>query len=308
MPSVQYVAVSSEEAGQKLTAFLQRRLEDSIPRSALMRWVRTGQVRVDNARCKPFVRLKQGQTVRIPPYQHNDRSECLQSLQEKNPFTLRKVYEDDRLLVLAKPPNLAVQPGSNLSDSVVHRIRRMYTKSSWLPTLVHRLDKQTSGLLLLAKSYEYLQTLQQLWKQGRVDKIYLTWVGKNTHWSSWKKLQDHIARPEGRQGQQSGKRQQAISYVRTLGNTDQGSLLAVRLVTGRKHQIRVQLAKRGIPVLGDNQYQGPRSSQGLMLHAGVLSWPDYSFHLDPPWLGEFQVRNLQHWELTKDSPFGESEK
>ncbi len=300
MPRVQYIAVTPEESGQKLVSFLQRRLQEAIPRSALMRWVRTGQVRLDNARCKPFVRVQQGQVIRIPPYRIQEQEHILHPLQEKNPFCLRRVYEDHRLLVLAKPPNLAVQPGSSLTDSVVHRIRRMYMHSSWLPSLVHRLDRQTSGLLLLAKDYEYLQYLHRLWAQGLICKVYLAWVAQKTSWPSWNKLQDKleiVAR-----GESLPRHQQAVSYVRTLRNSPQGSLLAVRLVTGRKHQIRIQLARRGLPVIGDRKYQGSTSSQGLMLHACHLSWPEHCFNLEPPWLQEYQVCDLSDLGLTQDLP------
>ncbi|MGM0424174.1 MAG: RluA family pseudouridine synthase [Thermodesulfobacteriota bacterium] len=301
MPGVQYVEVRPEESGQKLLAFLQRRLDQSIPRSALMRWVRTGQVRLDNSRCKPFVRLSQGQVVRIPPHSIQLQDRALHSLQETNPFCLRKVHEDHRLLVLAKPPDLAVQPGSNLTDSVVHRINRMYQDSPWLPALVHRLDKQTSGLLLLAKEYQYLQHLQRLWARGEVRKVYLAWVGQKTSWSTWSKLEDRLQVADGRKGRQAAS-QKAVSYVRTLKNTRQGSLLAVLLQTGRKHQIRIQLAQRGLPLLGDRKYQGPASGQGLLLHACHLSWPDYAFSLEPPWVQEFSVPSLQEVGMGRDLP------
>lgn len=301
MPGVQYVEVRPEESGQKLLAFLQRRLGQSIPRSALMRWVRTGQVRLDNSRCKPFVRLHQGQVVRIPPHHIQSSEQELSPLQETNPFCLRKVHEDHRLLVLAKPPDLAVQPGSNLTDSVVHRISQMYQDRPWLPALVHRLDKQTSGLLLLAKEYAYLQYLQRLWNQGEVRKVYLAWVGQKTSWSTWSKLQDRLQVTDGRKGRQAAS-QKAVSYVRTLKNTRQGSLLAVRLQTGRKHQIRLQLAQRGLPLLGDRKYQGPASGQGLLLHACHLSWPDYAFNLEPSWIQDFQVTSLQALGLARDLP------
>ncbi|MFW6180013.1 MAG: RluA family pseudouridine synthase, partial [Desulfohalobiaceae bacterium] len=300
MPGVQYLEVSPEESGQKLLAFLQRRLQQSIPRSALMRWVRTGQVRLDHSRCKPFVRLHQGQVVRIPP--HRIQAQELRALQENNPFYLRKVFEDHRLLVLAKPPDLAVQPGSNLADSVVHRIRHMYQSSPWMPALVHRLDKQTSGLLLLAKEYAYLQHLQGLWKAGRVRKVYLAWVGQKTSWSSWNRLQDQLQTAADKKKDRQKQEQTAVSYVRTLCNTSRGSLLAVQLLTGRKHQIRLQLAHRGLPLLGDRRYQGTASGQGLLLHACHLSWPDYAFNLEPPWVREFSVPSLQGLGLDRELP------
>ncbi len=286
MSRVQHIKVSKAEEGQKLFQFLNRRLQGEIPRSALMKWIRTGQVRIDKSRCKPFTKVYFGQSVRIPPYsRENDKTENLSAKKENNPFLLRSIYEDNNILLVFKPSNLATQPGKNLKDSVSQRIEKAYAKSDWVPALVHRLDKETSGLLLLAKTYKYLQYLQTIWSKNKVNKIYLTWVNAETSWQDWTYLQDTIY-------QKRDSEEYAVSAscsVRTLENKKKSSLLAVCLHTGRKHQIRRQLQKRGLVIIGDVKYSGPASGQGLLLHAWHLSWDNYSFTLPPPWINNYAV-------------------
>ncbi len=287
MTQVQKVRVAEAESGQKLVQFLSRRVEGRIPRSALMRWIRTGQVRVDRSRSKPFDRVFAGQEIRIPPYQA-DSSEPIAPARDANPFVLSTVYEDSRLLVLAKPPGLATQPGSGLNDSVHDRIAARFGSHSWQPSLVHRLDKETSGLLLVAKSYAYLQHLHRLWKKGDVTKVYLAWVPGSGPWKAWSKLTDTLPGPEHK-GRRPAKSVKAESWVKIIYEKDGLSLVAVRLITGRKHQIRLQLATRGLPVLGDQKYGDDRSGQGLLLHAYSLRFDGLCFELLPPWKGRFQV-------------------
>ena len=287
MTQVQKVRVSEPESGQKLVQFLSRRLEGQIPRSALMRWIRTGQVRVDNSRSKPFVRVLAGQEVRIPPHQ-TEPLEPIVPVHDANPFVLSTVFEDSRLLVLAKPPGLATQPGSGLRDSVHDRLAASFHSHVWRPSLVHRLDKETSGLLLVAKSYAYLQHLLSLWKKGKVTKVYLAWVPGSGLWKDWFTLEDTIPGSEHK-GRRPMKTVQARSLVKAVYEHDGFSLVAVRLITGRKHQIRIQLATRGFPILGDQKYGSDRSGQGLLLHAYSLRFDGLSFELPPPWKGRFQV-------------------
>ncbi|MBS3779531.1 MAG: RluA family pseudouridine synthase [Desulfovermiculus sp.] len=285
MPAVSHIPVSRAESGQKLLQFLERQLQGQVPRSAIMRWIRTGQVRVDGARWKPFARISQGQTIRLPPYTRAEESKGLSEL-SANPFALRRVHEDDEFLVLAKPPNLATQPGTGVEDSVSDRLESEYAHSSWVPALVHRLDKDTSGLLLVAKTYTTLQHLQGLWRSGAVTKIYLTWVWGQPEWPEWARLSDFL--PQEKRGHLRQVRAEA--WVRTLRQSPQATLLAVRLKTGRKHQIRIQLSKREYPVIGDRKFGSGRSGgQGLLLHAAVLGWENKYYHLAPPWVEPFAV-------------------
>jgi 23S rRNA pseudouridine955/2504/2580 synthase len=286
MPTVQHVTVSGGESGQKLLQFLQRRLGGGVPRSALMRWIRTGQVRVDSSRAKPFQRVYEGQRVRIPPHTP-EAQEPLAGGGERNPFLLRTVHEDEELLVLAKPSNLASQLGTGLTDSVDSRLRQAYADAAWRPSLVHRLDRDTSGLLLAAKSYACLRYLQRLWRQGGVTKIYVAWVAGETAWNDWTELRDTLRVEPERGG--SARKAEALSRVLTVAAGEGISLVGIRLDTGRKHQIRIQMARRGRPVMGDDKYGGPRSGQGLLLHACHLAWDGRAFTLLPPWTGAYAV-------------------
>ncbi|MFO7802841.1 MAG: RluA family pseudouridine synthase [Desulfovermiculus sp.] len=295
MPSVSHVIVSRAESGQKLLQFIERRLQGQVPRSAIMRWIRTGQVRVDGGRCKPFVRIRQGQTVRLPPYTQAEETKGLSQL-SANPFALRRVHEDDEVLVLAKPPHLATQPGTGVEDSVSDRLESEYAHSTWVPALVHRLDKATSGLLLVAKTYFALQHLQGLWRSGAVTKVYVAWVHGGWTGPEWTYLRDELPKEKDGRVQQV----RAESWVTCLRHTPEASLLGVRLITGRKHQIRIQLARRGYPIVGDRKY-GPGKSvgQGLLLHAAILGWEGRFFRLAPPWEEPFAVSEQELLFLPK---------
>ncbi len=282
MKKINTVIVSKKASGQKLYQFLEKYLNKQVPRSAIMKWIRTGQVRLDGKRTKPFERIYQGQEVRIPPHSMEDVAYTTNT-SDKNPFLLKKIYEDENLLVLYKPPYLPTQPGKNIVDSVYHRVKRMYPKDP--PYLVHRLDKHTSGLLLLAKNYLYLQHIQELLQKRKITKVYLAWVLGTTNWSNWTKIKDDFF--EHRDNKK--RKVNAISFVKTLENKKSNSLVAVSLVTGRKHQIRIQLSKRGHPIIGEKKYAHISSSQGLLLHAYLLKWDKHKFTCPPPWTDIFHV-------------------
>ncbi|HMB31046.1 MAG TPA: RluA family pseudouridine synthase [Desulfohalobiaceae bacterium] len=300
MPKVQYITVTSQESGQKLLQFLQRRLQGGVPRSAIMRWIRKGQVRIDKSRSQPFHRITTGQIIRVPPY-YDETCPSLINEPSDNPFQLGKVYEDESILVVSKPPNLPTQPGSKQIDSVHDRVQRGYVYADWKPALVHRLDKDVSGLLLLAKSYEYLQHLQAIWLQGRIRKIYLAWVEGKTFWYDWSKLIDTLSVKDRKNS--LGKRIKAVSWVKTLRNQEDKSLVAICLQTGRKHQIRIQLSKRDHWIIGDKKYGRLSSAQGILLHAGHLAWDEFAFTLRPYWHGGYAVEDSDFQAANICPPF-----
>lgn len=330
------VTVTRAEAGQKLLQFLERRTDHGVPRSGIMRWIRTGQVRVDGGRKKPFFRLKEGMQVRIPPYTPGEKREA------PIPGGLDVLHEDDDLLVVAKPAGLPVHGGSGHDDSVDHRIRAVFAAADFVPALVHRLDRDTSGLLLAGKTYAEVRRLSDLFATSGVDKIYLCWVrGRFPH--HVQRLEDRLekrADDEGRETVQAGTGKQALAEAMGLFHRPDGtargtsvashagdphapashgqaegqpqkrapegasgrqdhatakdsqgwSLVAVRLLTGRTHQIRVQLAERGHPLAGDAKYGGRADeAPGLMLHATRLVLPKRALQLPPPWTGQWAV-------------------
>ncbi|EGB16043.1 pseudouridine synthase, RluA family [Pseudodesulfovibrio mercurii] len=291
MPETQSVVVSQAESGQKLLQFLERRLSGEVPRSAIQKWIRTGQVRVDKGRKKPFDRLEAGQTVRIPPYAPG------QDKQVSEAGGLAVAYEDAELLAVAKPAGLAAHGGDGVDDSVVARLRAMYRNADFMPTLAHRLDRDTSGLLLAAKSYAVLRELNDLFASNGVAKVYLAWVDGRWDEPDGTLLEDVMEKrgAPGAERVRTGSGKTALARVTGLVSSRDRSLVAVRLLTGRTHQIRVQLASRGHAVIGDRKYGAPSargkgSSRGPMrLHCFALRAGERTISLPPAWSGGWAV-------------------
>lgn len=302
MPGVTTVRVTRAEEGQKLVAFLRRRVGRDLPQSALLRWIRTGQVRVDGGRKKPFDRLRRDQMVRIPPH---DPPQTSPAKGETPPAPgapdLGIVHEDRDLLVLHKPAGLPAHGGTGHTDSVAARLAARHAHAPFTPTLAHRLDRDTSGLLLAAKSYAMLQQLQSAIQDGALEKTYLAWA-----WGDWPMqgettLRDRVekAGPQGRERMQTGQGKTALARVRPLRQNTLGrgqnpvTLLAVTLLTGRTHQIRIQLASRGHALVGDRKY-GPQHqttprNTGLLLHACRLRLLDREWLLLPDWSAPLNI-------------------
>lgn len=274
------VEVDAEYAGQRIDNFLLARLK-GVPRSLIYRILRKGEVRVNKGRIKPEYRIKLGDVVRIPPVK-------LPAAQEP-PTPARAVldtveqgilYEDDRLLVLNKPSGLAVHGGSGIRYGAIEAIRILRPKAKRLE-LVHRLDRDTSGCLLITKRGSSLRSLHEQFRDNRVQKIYLALV--KGRWQGGKRT---IDAPLKKNIRQSGERmvkvdregKEAISIFTPLAVTDTASLMQVELKTGRTHQIRVhaqhvdhQLA--GDEKYGDEQFNRVMRDKGLkrlFLHAQRL--------------------------------------
>lgn len=282
MPSVrttvQVVHVGPEENGRKLQSFLEARL-GRLPSGLFMRLVRSGQVRVDGRRCKPFDRVTTGQKVRIPP---------VNAIPDKPPaiadHELDIVHEDQDMLVVNKPRGLPVHAGTGWSDSVHDRLKA--SRPGFTPVPVHRLDRDTSGLLLCAKTHDFLRSMHQVWPLVR--KAYLCHVQGRCTWPDWRTVISDLSKT-GTAGQQrvtEGQGKTAVSHLHVLQARENHSLLLVVLGTGRTHQIRVQLAGIGHPIVGDPKYgQG----QSLMLHATCLDWPGHHYFRPPTWPAPWAV-------------------
>ncbi|PTN33954.1 RluA family pseudouridine synthase [Desulfonatronum sp. SC1] len=286
VPGVQVWTVSAPEAGQKLLQFLQRRLAGAVPASALQRWIRTGQVRVNGSRAKPGTRLEANHRVRIPPHDLPEPGPpAAPALDSPEDRLLHVVHEDYDLLVLAKPKGLPVHAGTGHQDSVADRLRSRFADHPWKPALVHRLDRDTSGLLIVAKTYARLQALQFLWRKGEVRKTYLVWVHGRPPWREPVLLRDETAKVRTDFGEKMrvGAGKPSRTLVRTLFQSKDAALVLVAPLTGRTHQIRVQLASRGHPLIGDVKYGGPPRPGGMLLHAWHIAWPGQEFHLLPNW-------------------------
>ena len=291
MPKAQFVIVTPAESGQKLLQFLERRLTGDVPRSAIQKWIRKGQVRVDKGRKKPFDRITAGQEVRIPPYTPGEITTPVTTAVTGTTGNLVAVFEDDDILAIAKPAGLAVHGGDKVTDSVAARLKTLFPNANFMPTLAHRLDRDTSGLLLAAKNYETLRALNDLFAVGSVGKLYLTWVQGQWREPDETLLEDRLEKSgaPGAEKVRPGFGKTALARVTCLVSNRQHSLLAVRLITGRTHQIRVQLASRNHPVVGDKKYGKSQTRGPMRLHCYAMRVQEKTISLPPPWTNKWET-------------------
>ncbi len=284
--SVRQILVEAGHAGQRLDNFLLTQLK-GVPKSHVYRIVRKGEVRVNKGRTKVSYRLQQGDIVRIPPVR-TAQQDALEIPGERIRALLKEsiLYEDKRLLVLNKPSGLAVHGGSGLKFGVIEAIRAMRPDEKQLE-LVHRLDRDTSGCLMIARRRSALRTLHELLRGDGVDKRYLALVA-----GRWRNDHATVDAPLAKNQLQSGERvvrvdpdgKEAKTRFRVLERFADATLVEAELLTGRTHQLRVHLAHLGTPILGDDKYGDASSNrkmkrQGLnrlFLHAKSLSfhWTD----------------------------------
>ncbi|WP_415719595.1 RluA family pseudouridine synthase [Maridesulfovibrio sp.] len=282
--AAEFVEVTKAEAGQKLVRFLERRVGSDVPRSAIMRWIRKGNVRVDKGRCKPFDLVREGQIVRIPPYHAED-------FQQKHLPALSIVYEDDNYLAVCKPAGIPTQGGSGHDDSVADRLLSMFAEASYKPAPAHRLDRDTSGVILAGKSHQGQKNLSDFFAEhGEGGKFYLAQIEGRWPQECWTDLRDKMEKhgPKGREKMQVGSGKEALSSVVPLDVGRDKSLLMVKLHTGRTHQIRVQLSSRGFPIVGDAKY-------GVAIGRMKL----HCLRIKTPW---FTASCLPDWDNIPDIP------
>ena len=290
-PKVQFVEISADHAGQRIDNYLMCQL-NGVPRSLVYRIVRKGEVRVNKGRIKPEYRLKEGDLVRIPPVRQAEKKEpgkasdkVLQQIES------RILFEDKRIIVINKPSGLAVHGGSGLSFGLIEALRQLRPNDKSLE-LVHRLDRDTSGCLLIAKKRSALRRLHEQLREGSMDKRYITLLkGK------WKGRSRWVDAPLLKNVIQSGERLVFVdpkgkeARTKFIPNSvgEDASLMTVKLDTGRTHQIRVHAQHLGMPIAGDDKYGDDEfnrqlKSKGmkrLFLHAYSLK-----FSLPDPETGE----------------------
>jgi 23S rRNA pseudouridine955/2504/2580 synthase len=250
------VEVSADYAGQRLDNFLLRELK-GVPKSHVYRVVRSGEVRVNKSRARADTRLAAGDTVRIPPLRL--------PAADAPPTPAREyavVHEDEVLIVVDKPAGVAVHGGSGVSYGVIESLRRARPQARFLE-LVHRLDKETSGLLMIAKKRGALLALQQALRERTADKRYLALVAGAFH-GRQKTVSAPLLKLTNAQGERevrvsdSDAARPATTVFRLRQRLDWNglpfTLLEAQIKTGRTHQIRVHLQHLGLPIVGDERY------------------------------------------------------
>lgn len=254
---VQLLAVDAGADGQRIDNYLLARLK-GVPKSRIYRILRRGEVRVNKGRTRPDYRLKKGDIVRIPPIRvesNPDRPPApAPGLLDRVRDSI--VYEDEVLLAINKPAGLAVHGGSGLSYGVIEALRALRPEAPYLE-LVHRLDRATSGCLLIAKRRSALRSLHEALREGRVEKRYVALV--KGHWrAAGVRVEAALTKNQLQSGERmvfvdpDGK--PAVSVFSSLDSGSLASLMEVELLSGRTHQIRVHAAHAGHPVAGDQKY------------------------------------------------------
>lgn len=253
---VQYITIAPDFAEQRIDNFLVTRLK-GVPKAHIYRILRKGEVRVNKKRIKQTYRLQAGDQVRIPPLHLDDDNTVVTPSEQLMAFLATRIlYEDNNLLIMNKPSGIPVHGGSGVKLGMVEALRAMYPKLTQLE-LVHRLDRDTSGCLILAKKRSVLRELHELLREGHVRKIYKTLTKGH-----WKPSALRVEASLRKNNLSSGERivrvndegKPSVTIFKSLIRYQYATLMEALLETGRTHQIRVHAQFRGHQVAGDEKY------------------------------------------------------
>ena len=276
---VRFLSVTDAEAGQRLDNYLMRVLQ-GVPKARVYRAIRKGEVRVNKGRVKPETKLAADDNVRVPPLAETAKRNHGASSKWTRILSQRVVLDEPDLLVLDKPAGLAVHGGSGIDVGLIETLRQMYPDERYLE-LVHRLDRDTSGLIMIARRAATLRALHELLRKDGVDKRYQCLVE-----GRWPSSVAHVDAPLEKYSLPSGERlvkvaasgKRARTEFRVLRRFQRATLVEAKPITGRTHQIRVHCRHAGHPILGDEKYSTPSTEAltealelpRLFLHAASL--------------------------------------
>jgi 23S rRNA pseudouridine955/2504/2580 synthase len=269
-PKVRLLTAGAEDAGQRLDNFLFRTLK-GVPKSHVYRLLRTGQVRVNKKRAKPDYRLEEGDELRLPPVRQAEKTNPgLPPHWQQEALKTAILYEDERLLVVNKPAGMAVHGGSGVNFGVIETLRVLRPESPGIE-LAHRLDRETSGCLIVAKRRSAVRVLHEAFREGKVEKRYQAllahpWVGEEQAVDL--PLEKNLLQGGERMVKVSTTGKEAQSLFRPLRKFADSAFMEIRIFTGRTHQIRVHAAHIGHPVAGDEKY-GDREANKRFKAAGL---------------------------------------
>lgn len=298
---VRHLQITAEYAGQRLDNFLLRELKGA-PKSLIYRILRRGEVRLNGGRVQPSQRLQTGDHLRIPPIRLGERESRSPPLTLAARLQEAVLYEDAEVLVLDKPAGLAVHKGSGVDFGVIELLRALRPNEPFLE-LAHRLDRETSGCLVLARNSTALRSIHEALRHGRVEKRYLALV--RGHWNHGVKvvdlpLQRNVLRSGERMVEVAEEGKSALTRFQPVSLHQSASLVEVMIATGRTHQIRVHAATIGHPLAGDEKYGDNAfnrsmaehySLRRLFLHAHSVSLPvgGRQIAVDTPLSGELKA-------------------
>ena len=297
---VRKVEIDAEDAGQRIDNFLKKQLP-GVPKSRVYRLLRRGEVRINGSRIRADYRLRQGDEVRIPPARVRPAGSPPSAAAAER-LAERVLYEDDRLLVIDKPSGTAVHGGGGVSHGVIELLRFARPDLKDL-SLVHRLDRETSGCLVLSKRRSALRSLHEQFRQGLVEKNYLALVV-----GDWQFGDIVVEAPLLVQNRKGGERHVIVSEKGKAAATrfslsrrfGDFSLLQCQPLTGRTHQIRVHAQHQGYPLVIDERYGEEEANKAakaaglrrLFLHAQSIAFPDDSgndLHFTAPLADDLQA-------------------